>query len=188
MRRVTRLLPLLSALAAACSVTATDTADAGADAPIDPIEVGHSWTYDVTVLGTYPSCTSGSFTATTLRSEPLDGKTAFEVQSVCEHAGIYKYAVEGDLVSTYVNGAWHVSLDAPVTAGHTWSDGVLTYRWDDAGTVTTKAGTFASCWSATTVAAYTSFVVLCRGVGPVHWHYEDGFGNGYDAQLTGKSF
>lgn len=29
------------------------------DTRIDPIEVGRSWTYDVTVLGFYPACSNG---------------------------------------------------------------------------------------------------------------------------------
>ena len=35
---------------------------------------------------------------------------------------------------------------------------------------------------------YTSYTVFCRGVGPVEWHYEDGFGNGYEAVLKAKGF
>jgi hypothetical protein len=31
-------------------------------------------------------------------------------------------------------------------------------------------------------------MILCRGVGPVKWHYEDGLGNGYEAVLTAKNF
>jgi len=159
-----------------------------ADTRIDPIEVGRSWTYNVQVLGFYPACSNGVFTSNTLQSSSLDGKTALHVQSLCKDAGVYKYAVEGDRVWAHFGGSWKLSLDAPVVEGHTWSDGLRSYRWDSKGTVTTPAGTFADCWSATTVAAYTSYILLCRGVGPVKWHYEDGLGNGYEAILTAKNF
>jgi hypothetical protein len=171
----------------------TDSGDAGGDTSvkdtrIDPIEVGRAWTYNVTVLGFYPACSNGVFVSTTLQSSTLDGKNALHVQSLCENAGVFKYAVDGDRVFAHLGGSWKVSLDSPVVDGHTWSDGLRTYRWDPKGSITTPAGTFADCWSATTVAAYTSYITLCRGVGPVKWHYEDGFGNGYEALLTAKNF
>lgn len=166
-----------------------DGGDAGAkDNRIDPIVLGRSWTFNVTVIGIYPLCTNGVHTSTTISSAPLDGKTALEVQSFCPSAGTVKYAVEGDRVFAHVGGSWVVSLDSPVTAGHTWTDGILNYRWDKLGPITTAAGTFTDCWQATTVAAYTSYIQLCRGVGPVKWHYETGFGNGYEAILTAKNF
>jgi hypothetical protein len=158
------------------------------DTRIDPIEVGHAWTYNVTVLGFFPACSNGVFVSNTLSTSTVDGKTALSVQSLCENAGVYKYSVDGDRVYAYLNGAWKTSLDAPVVDGHTWSDGFLDYKWESRGSVTTPAGTFADCWSATTVASYTSSIVLCRGVGPVNWHYEDGLGNGYEAIMTAKNF
>jgi len=158
------------------------------DTRIDPIDVGHAWTYNVTVLGFYPACSNGVYVSNTLSSETLDGKTALSVQSLCENAGVYKYSVDGDRVYAYLNGEWKTSLDSPVADGHTWSDGFLDYKWENKGSVTTPAGTFGDCWSATTVASYTSYILLCRGVGPVKWHYEDGLGNGYEAILTAKNF
>jgi hypothetical protein len=158
------------------------------DTRIDPIEVGHAWTYNVTVLGFYPACSNGVFVSNTLSSAMLDGKTALSVQSLCENAGVFKYSVDGDRVYAYLSGSWRTSLDSPVVEGHTWSDGFLTYKWESKGSVATAAGTFADCWSATTVASYTSYILLCRGVGPVKWHYEDGLGNGYEAVLTAKNF
>jgi hypothetical protein len=158
------------------------------DTRIDPIEVGHAWTYNVTVLGFFPACSNGVFVSNTLATSTVDGKTALSVQSLCENAGVYKYSVDGDRVYAYLNGAWKTSLDSPVADGHTWSDGFLTYKWESKGSVTTPAGTFGDCWSATTVASYTSYIVLCRGVGPVKWHFEDGVGNGYEAVMTAKNF
>jgi len=158
------------------------------DNRIDPIEVGHAWTYNVTVLGFYPACSNGVFVSNTLSQATLDGKTALSVQSLCENAGVFKYSVDGDRVYAYLGGSWKTSLDSPVVEGHTWSDGFRTYKWESKGSVTTPAGTFTDCWSATAVAAFTSYTVLCRGVGPVKWHYEDGLGNGYEATLTAKNF
>lgn len=162
-------------------------ADSGKDLRIDPIEVGHAWTYDVKVLGFYPACANGSFVSTALGSAAKDGKTAITVQSLCKNAGTYDFAVEGDRVFTYVAG-WRLSLDAPVAEGHTWSDGLRTYKWESKGSFTVPAGTYADCWSATVVASYSSYTVFCRGVGPVKWHYEDGLGNGYEAFLTKVNF
>lgn len=172
--------------------TTSDGGDGGdgsvKDTRIDPIEVGRSWTYNVTVLGFYPACSNGVFTSNTLQSSQLDGKTALHVQSLCKNAGVFKYAVEGDRVFAHLNGSWKLSVDSPVTEGHTWSDGFRDYRWESKGSVTTPAGTFGDCWSATAVVAFTSYTVFCRGVGPVKWHYEDGIGNGYEAVLTAKNF
>lgn len=157
------------------------------DKRIDPIEVGRTWTYDVKVLGFYPACSAGTHVATAKSAAQKDGKRAITVSSLCKNAGDYEYAVEGDRVFTYVAG-WRLSLDAPVAEGHTWTDGVRSYVWRSKGTKTVPAGTFSDCWSATVVASYTSYTVFCRGVGPVEWHYEDGFGNGYEAVLTAKGF
>lgn len=158
------------------------------DTRIDPIEVGHAWTYNVTVLGFYPACSNGVFVSNALSQSTVDGKTAVSVQSLCENAGTFKYSVDGDRVYTYLNNSWKTSIDSPVTEGHTWSDGFRDYKWESAGSVTTPAGTFADCWSATVVASYSSYTILCRGVGPVKWHYNDGLGNGYEAILTAKNF
>lgn len=158
------------------------------DTRIDPIEVGHAWTYNVTVLGFYPACSNGVFVSTALSKSTVDGKTAVSVQSLCENAGVFKYSVDGDRVFAYLGGGWKTSLDSPVAEGHMWSDSYRNYKWESKGSITTPAGTFADCWSATTVASYTSYIVLCRGVGPVKWHFEDGLGNGYEATLTAKNF
>jgi hypothetical protein len=166
-----------------------DGGDAKAkDTRIDPVELGRSWTYDVKVRGIFPACDDGTFAATAVSQSTIEGRTALHVESFCQGAGAYDYAIDGDRVYSYVTGAWRTSLDAPVTEGHQWTDGFLTYRWESKGTVTTPAGTFSDCWSATTVASYSSYIVLCRGVGPVRWHYDTGLGNGYDATLVATSF
>lgn len=158
------------------------------DRRIDPIEVGREWTFDVKVLGYYPLCKNGTYKAVGEKAEPVDGKQAVYVSSFCPSAPGFHYSVDGDNVWSHYLGDWISSLQAPVQAGHTWTDGYLDYEWESQGTVTVPAGTFDECWSATTVASYTSYILLCRGVGPVRWHYEDGWGNGYDATLVKKNF
>jgi hypothetical protein len=169
--------------------------DAGGDAStkpkdtrIDPIEVGRSWTYDVTVLGFYPACSNGTYSATAQSASVVDGRNAIFVTSFCPGSPGFNYSVDGDRVFSHYLGSWIRSLDAPVQQGHEWTDGYLDYKWESKGTQTVPAGTFTECWSATTIASYTSYILLCRGVGPVKWHFEDGFGNGYEAILKAKSF
>lgn len=199
--------PLLAAFAvlltlpAGCADAATSDAESDAadeseeqeqgltgDRRIDPIEVGHAWTYDVQVLGFYPACANGIHTATALESVRVGGRDGIRVQSLCSRAGTFVYSVDGDSVSSWWGGAWRQSLDAPVRSGRVWSDDFAEYTWERLGTVSVPAGRFRSCWSATKRAPYASYTVFCRGVGPVHWHYEDGRGNGYDAVLVEKNF
>lgn len=158
------------------------------DTRLDPIEVGHAWTYNVNVLGFYPACENGIGVATTISKSSLDGKTAFQVQSLCKNAGTFDYAVENDRVYYHHLGEWRLSTDEPVQAGHEWTDDTYDYVWEDAGPQVTAAGTFKNCWTAKRDVSYPSFTTFCRGVGPVHWHYEDGLGNGYDALLVSKNF
>ena len=159
----------------------------GGDDRIDPIVVGHRWTYDVTVFGTYPICSAGSHDGVVLGERMLDGKQAFQVQSFCPGLGTVNYAVSGDVVQYDYMTTWALALDAPVAEGHSWTNGVDTFTWHSAGSVTVPAGTFADCWKATQNVGYESYTVFCRGVGPVHW-YTKNAGNGYEAILTAKNF
>lgn len=167
----------------------TTTFDAGVAAPdaIDPVAVGNKWTYDVTVLGTFPICHAGTSVAEVLGAKTVGGKPAFQVQSFCPGAGTSSYYVTGDHVEIYYDGVWVLALDAPVTEGHTWSNGVDGFVWHDVGTVTVPAGTYTRCYEAKEVGS-PNVTTFCRGVGPVKWHYEDANGNGYEAILTAKSF
>ncbi len=172
---------------------AAGNGDAGTDggpklAPIDPIVVGNAWTFDVTQVGVYPYCATGSHQAKVLGSAQRDGKLAYETQSFCTGLGSVYYAVDGDVVYWDDAATWVLVLDAPVVEGHTWSNGVTSYAWHDVGAVTVPAGTFSSCWKAQDTAG-PSYTIFCRGVGPVHWSYRDATGsNGYEALLTAKNF
>jgi hypothetical protein len=156
------------------------------DNRIDPITVGRTWTYDVTIIGTYPLCKAGSSTGRVLGQKSVGGKNAFQVQSFCPGAGTSSYAVDGDKVEIYYASSWILSLDAPVQEGHTWTDGLYTYGWENVGQVTVPAGTYADCWKAKPTVG-TSYTTFCRGVGPVRWHFVDASGNGYDATLTSST-
>jgi hypothetical protein len=151
--------------------------DAG-DTRIDPIVVGHSWTYNVTIFGSYPLCTAGSHDGVVLGTKMLDGKPSFQVQSLCPGVGTLDYAVMGDVVQFDYMATWVLALDAPVAEGHTWHS---------AGSVTVPAGTYPDCWKATQNVGYEAYTVFCRGVGPVHWYTKNG-SNGYEAMLTSKNF
>ena len=165
----------------------SSTPDAAGDNRIDPISLGHSWTYDVTLIGTYPLCKAGSHVGQVLGQKVVDGKPSFQVQSFCPGAGTSSYAVNGDRVEVYYANTWILSLDSPVEDGHTWTDGANTYSWQKLGSVTVPNGKFDDCWNAKPSVG-ESYTTFCRGVGPVRWHFVDGTGNGYDATLTAHSF
>jgi hypothetical protein len=158
------------------------------DEQIDPIAVGRKWTYDVEVYGVYAYCKDGIHSGEALSEKELSGKHSYQVQSLCPAAGVSSYAVEGDRVWVYYGGDWILALDAPVQAGHTWSNGTANFTWESAGSVTVPGGTFDDCWTARENVGWEAFTIFCRGVGPIHWHLKTAAGNGFDAQLTEKNF
>jgi hypothetical protein len=159
------------------------TTDAGGDDRIDPIDVGRTWTYRVSIFGSYPGCTAGTHTGEVLRSGERRGRAAFEIRSFCPGFGSAWYATEGDVVDLDYNG-WIRVVDAPVRDGHSWRSGATTITWRDAGRVTVPAGTFDRCFRAEASVGYPSYTVFCRGIGPVKWYVKDLAGNGYEADLT----
>jgi hypothetical protein len=166
--------------------------DAGQDAPpgeapIDPLVIGHRWTFEVAEVGAYPACPSGTHEVAVLSAAQRDGKDAFAVQSFCIGLPPLYYAEDGDVVQWDDMGTWVLVLDAPVQEGHAWTNGVQTYVWHDLGSFTVRAGTFEKCFKAQDTGG-PSYSILCRGIGPVKMVYRDGSGNGYDAELRAKSF
>ncbi len=160
----------------------------GPDARIDPISLGHQWTYDVTELGTFPLCPSGTHSGKVVSEGMVDGKDAFQTTNLCSGVDPSYYAVDGDVVQVDYQGTWILALDAPVQEGHTWSNGTSTFTWHKEPKVTVPAGTFDDCWRATQNVNYQAYTIFCRGVGPVHWYSQDLTGNGFDAVLTAKNF
>ena len=173
------------------SDAATTNKDGGSGAPvIDPLVVGETWTYDVTIQGSFPECSAGTFNSTVSQNETLGGRDAYLVGSFCPSLGSYWYSADGDTVSVYSGSDWIVGLDSPVQEGHSWvSDEGRTFQWYSSGTLTLPAGTFSDCWEARETGSATEeySITLCRGVGPVHWHYRYA-GDGYDAVLHSKNF
>ena len=168
-----------------------DSSDAGL-ASIDPIALNNSWTYAVTVAGTYPSCTTGTSTSAVTQHGTTGGRDAYLVTSFCPGVGSFWFSAVGDLVSEYIDASWVTALATPVQEGSTWTNGTESFIWHSAGTVNINNQTFTDCYEvddATTGggAAYYA-VTFCRGVGPVKWHLRDASGsNGYDAVLTQKT-
>jgi hypothetical protein len=174
--------------AAASGGASSGGSGGGVDNRIDPISLGHAWTYDVTELGTYPLCPAGSHTGKVVSRGMVDGKDAFQTTSLCANADASYYAVDGDVVQVDYMGTWVLAVDAPVEEGHTWSNGASSFTWHEEPKVTVGAGTFDDCWRATQNVDYEAYTVFCRGVGPVHWHSADLTGNGFDATLSAKNF
>ena len=157
------------------------------DARIDPIALDRSWTYDVQIFGSYPGCSAGKQSGKVLEAGTYEGRSAFRIQSLCPGFGSSWYAVEGDVVEIFYK-KWLRVVDAPVSEGHTWSNGVTSVTWHALGTVTVPAGTFTDCFKADQAAGYASYTVFCRGIGPVQWYTKDLAGNGYEAKLVAKNF
>ncbi|MEO8798707.1 MAG: hypothetical protein ABI551_12545 [Polyangiaceae bacterium] len=166
--------------------------DGGASGVIDPIAVGNTWTYDVTVAGTYPACTNGSGTSSVTQEKTLDGKDAFSVSSFCASLGSFWYSTDGDRVYQYddASSTWLLALESPVEDGRTWSNGTSTFVWKKIGSLAVKAGTYDDCWEVDLQGGAQFYAVtFCRGIGPVKWHVRDSSSlNGYDAALTQKNF
>ncbi|MGH7330027.1 MAG: hypothetical protein ACREJX_16905, partial [Polyangiaceae bacterium] len=138
----------------------------------------------------YPSCTNGSGTGSVTQESTLGGKDAFYVSSFCSGVDSIWYSADGDRVYEYDGSNWLIAIDSPVEDGHTWTTSGVTYVWKKIGALTVKAGTFADCWEIDDQGESAYYAAtLCRGVGPVKWHVRDQTGNnGYDAELTSKSF
>jgi hypothetical protein len=189
---------ILGLLAACGGTAATPSVDGGgggdsgsgsgsADDRLYPLEVGRTWTYDVT--STYASCPAGSVETTVLSSGTTDGRTTFDVSSFCGETA--STAVDGDRVDEYYDWGptgWMRELDEPVQDGYTWTttngSATFTMSYSDAGTV---AG-HASCWKVTQNVSYTTYWVYCRGVGLVTYDLVDLAGGTIHADLTSTNF
>src|SRR5262252_2965780 len=95
--------PAVGSDAAAPVDAAPPKPDAGVDAApeppaIDPLVVGHKWTFDVTEIANYPACPSGTNDVTVLAVAPRPGKNAYGVQPFCPGLPPLYYAQEGDVV------------------------------------------------------------------------------------------
>jgi hypothetical protein len=166
------------------------TADSGASGSDDrlyPLEVGRSWTYDVT--STYPSCPGGQRETRVLGAATMDGRPTLQVRSFCGLAGTT--SVSGNRVEEYYDWGptgWMRALDEPVVAGHTWTttngSATFTMSYSPAGTV----NGYSDCWKVSQNVAYTSYWIYCRRIGLVRYEIVDLAGGTIRAELRAYSF
>ncbi len=179
---------------AACGGPAAPGSDAApgsgsgsADDRLYPLEVGRTWTYQVT--STYSSCPAGVQMQSVDSTGMTDGRATFAVKSFCGPVG--NTAVDGNVVDAYFNWGptgWTRMLDEPVAADHTWTttngSATFTMTYSDAGTVDGHA----SCWKVTQNVSYTTYWIYCPGVGMVEYDMVDLAGGTIHAVLQGTSF
>jgi len=160
----------------------------GGVAPIYPVALGYSWTYDVTPLGIGDSCGSGVRTTRVVGQSLLAGRNAFELDYFCSATPVY-VSTDGDRLYYYTSNAWQLALDTPVADGHSWAFFSGTRTWHSVGTVSVPAGTFTDCWEMEQQdAGATATFTYCRGVGLVRMHAPSQTGDGSDAALMSTSF
>src|SRR5262249_10186862 len=158
------------------------------DTRIDPLEVGRTWTYDVTTMGGFPVCTAGKHDSTVTGTTQIDGRTALVVSSFCAAVGTSNMTVDGDAVDYDYNGTCVHVTGLPIQEGTTWDYFNTSYTWEKVPSITVPAGTFSDCWKAHQNVQYTAYQIYCRGVGVVQSYSQDLGGNGWDAQLSAKNF
>jgi len=158
----------------------------GSDDRLYPLEVGRTWTYDVT--STYGSCPGGRHDTKVVSAGTTDGRATFEVTSFCGLTG--HTFVDGDVVEEYYDWGptgWMRSLDEPVADGHAWTttNGSATFGMQYSATTVTG---YDDCWKVTQQVSYTSYWIYCRGVGLVTYEIIDLAGGTIRAELQSKSF
>ena len=159
-------------------------------AALYPLTVGNRWTYQVSAVGGGSVCAAGSYDQHVLSANAVGGRPAFQLDSFCTGvAGTGDYSQPGgDEVDYYYSGSWAPIIDLPLEEGHTWSYFNTSYAWHRETSVTVPAGTFTDCWTAQQQVSYTAYLTYCRGAGLVRSYSQDLGGNGWDAQLSSKSF
>ena len=120
----------------------------------------------------------------------VDGRNAFDLLSFCVAAGTSEVAPtgSGDEVDLDYQGTWLVMIDPTLVDGESWTYFNSSYTWHRETSITVPAGTWTDCWTAQQNVSYTAYMTYCRGVGMVRSYSSDLNGQGWDAQLTAKSF
>jgi hypothetical protein len=162
----------------------------GGSTKLFPLAVGNRWTYTVAAVGTGAICATGLHDQTVVSANMAGSRPAFQLTNWCTGApGTYDYSEPGgDAVDFYYNSTWAPVIDLPLQEGHTWPYFNTSYTWHRETTITVPAGTFTDCWTANQNVTYTAYLTYCRGAGLVRSYSEDLAHNGWDAQLTAKSF
>jgi hypothetical protein len=163
---------------------------AGGPSVLLPLAVGYGWTYDVAAVGAGSVCAAGQQSYQVVGSQSLAGRSAFEATNWCTGvAGTSFYAPgAGDEVFFYYGGAWLTLIDPTLEEGHSWDYFNTSYSWHQEPTVSVPIGTLSDCWTAVQNVSYTAYLTYCRGVGLVRSYSQDLAGNGWDAQLSAKTF
>ena len=159
----------------------------GTDDRLQPLAVGRVWTYDV--VSTYPSCPPGQRETRVLSTGTIEGRSVYESMSFCGFEG--RTNIEGDRVEEYYDWGptgWYRFLDEPVADGHTWTttngSATFTQTYDSLGSF----GGYDDCWKVTQNVQYTSYWILCRGVGLVKSEIIDLAGGTIRAELMDTNF
>jgi hypothetical protein len=153
-----------------------------------PLAPGRSWTYSLTV-NHWALCNGSTIVQQVLGTSIVEGRVAFELSPMCSSTYTDQYSVVVDRIDIRHNNRWVPALDSPAEAGHQWDSGDVSYEWDSIANITVKAGTFQNCWKRKEINdANDAYEIYCTGVGKVVGHFADNQGNGWDAELTGKSF
>jgi hypothetical protein len=162
----------------------------GGAAALYPLALGYRWTYAVTAVGGGAVCAAGSYDQHVVSANAVGGRAAFQLDNFCSGvAGTYDYSQPGgDEVDFYYSSTWAPIIDLPLQDGHSWTYFNTSYTWHRETSVTVPAGTFTDCWTANQNVSYTAYLTYCRGAGLVRSYSQDLTGNGWDAQLSSKSF
>lgn len=170
------------------AVTGDGPGSGGTDKRLYPLEVGRTWTYDVT--STYPSCPGGQREQRVVSKGTTDGRETYRVASFCGGTEV-NVSAAGDRVDSYYDWGpkgWYRMLDEPVADGHVWTttngSATFTQTYDQLG----DHGGRKNCWKVIQNVTYTSYWIYCEGVGLVFSEMIDLGGGTIRAELRSTSF
>lgn len=146
----------------------TNTGGTAALLPQDlyPLEVGATWTFEVTEpVG--QTCTPNYESIE--RTEAIGGRDAFVVGHACTSGTEYYLSVQDGELQQWIGDAWVTILPAPIEQGREWSvTPELSFRWIFVGPITVPAGTYGNCWGREALPpSAPSHTIYCPDVGPV---------------------
>jgi hypothetical protein len=170
------------------------TSDSAQLAPLIPLAAGETWRYtlDQSGFGTPTTCTETTQIGGTI---DVDGRHAFveTISTVCPGLpptmGTFYTAGTADRYETRAASGTTWYVQDPPSEGHTWNSGAFDYVWHRAPSQSVPAGTFADCWTETTMPGGSNQqFTFCRGVGLVGSLQTFSTGLKDQSALTSKSF
>ncbi len=130
-----------------------------------PLEVGNTWTYEVT--GSNGVCTVGEHTRAILREDDVTGHRAFFSTGFCGQDEATVFSPDGGQLLEYRDGEWRTALASTLAEGRAWDyTSEVSYYWHRIGWVRVAAGTFPNCWERLP-RDNTWSQIFCDGVGMV---------------------